>query len=141
MVDRQELAVLNKNTLENIYYNINTFGDSRKGRQLREKVDKLFQNGKELQKEYSELALADPDYWGKGEFNLAFLIIGILNRKENFYVKRKKRSDEMFFFETQIPPVQNRVEFYGLDVDFACKEDGSLYHQSQGIKKLYESYT
>ncbi|RAL68766.1 hypothetical protein DID88_007459 [Monilinia fructigena] len=123
MVERQELAVLNKNTLETLYYNITSVGDSRKARQLREKVDDLLENGKELEKEYSELALADPDYWGKGDFNLALLTIEILNQKD---VKGKKRSDEMFFFEIQIPHVQNRVEFYDLGVDFACKEAGSI---------------
>lgn len=135
---RQALAVLDKNTLENLYYNITTVGDSRKARRLREKVDEFLENGKGVQTEYSELALADPDYWGKVKFNLAFFTIEIVNRKENFYVKRKNRLDTMFFFETQIPNVQNRVEFYDLEVDFACKEDGSLYHQYQGVKELFE---
>ncbi|ESZ93302.1 hypothetical protein SBOR_6340 [Sclerotinia borealis F-4128] len=138
-VGHQGLAWLNDETLEALSYNITTVGDSRKTRCLRAKLDKYLEDAKELKTEYSEVLLADPDYWGKVNFNIALFTIEILNRGEEMVLLRKNVPHDTLFFTSILPYPQDRVEFYDLEEDFACKEDGTLYHQYQGVKELFES--
>lgn len=82
-------------TLESLYYNITTVGDSRKTRRLKTKLDSYLEEAKELRIEHSEaVLLAEPDYWGKVNFHIALFTIEVLNRGEEMIVRRKNVTDD-----------------------------------------------
>ncbi|KAI9645734.1 hypothetical protein NHQ30_005166 [Ciborinia camelliae] len=130
------LAWLDDETIEALYYNI---GTSPNAHHLKAKVDKYLEDAKELKAEYSEALLADLDYWGKVNFNIALFTIEFLNQSESMILQRKNVPHDNLFFTCKIPYPQDRVEFYDLGEDFPCTEDGKLYHQYQGVKELFES--